>query len=150
MHFGLYLKNKGVVTAEQLVAALEAQLATLPPIGQLALEEGIISPRDIFDVLRAQSESPNERFGEIAIDMGLMTRDDLMRLLMIQADRKRPIADVLVALGILGEQQAAAEMAEYRQSMANRRSAVTRPSKIPPMPRGQNCVLRMSESTRTI
>ena len=93
MHFGLYLKNKGIISADQLVAALEAQLETLPRIGQLALEEGIISPRDIFDVLRAQRESPDERFGDLAIEMGLMTRNELMRLLMIQADRKRPLEE---------------------------------------------------------
>src|SRR5437588_12658651 len=105
MHFGLYLKNKGVVTAEQLVAALEAQLTTLPRIGQLALEEGIISPREIFDVLRAQSESPNVRFGELAIEMGLMTRDELRRLLMIQADRKRPPAQIFIEQGKLSGEQ---------------------------------------------
>ena len=103
MHFGLYLKNKGIISAEQLVAALETQLNTLTPIGQLALEEGIISPRDIFDVLRAQSESPDVRFGDLAIEMGLMTRNDLMRLLMIQADRKRPLAEILVRQGVLTE-----------------------------------------------
>ena len=103
MHFGLYLKKKGIISAEQLVAALEAQLATLPRIGQLALEEGIISPRDIFDVLQAQRRSPDVRFGELAIEMGLMTRNELMRLLMIQADRKRPLADVFVTEGMLSE-----------------------------------------------
>src|SRR3954470_22318611 len=91
MHFGLYLKKKGIISAEQLVDALESQLATMPRIGQLALEEGIISPRDIFDVLLAQSNSPNEMFGELAIQMGLMTRNELMRLLMVQADRRRPL-----------------------------------------------------------
>lgn len=128
MHFGLYLNKKGTISAEQLVAALEAQLETLPKIGQLAIEEGIISPRDIFDVLREQSESPNERFGEIAIDMGLMTRDDLMRLLMIQTDRKCPLDRIFVAQGVLSEQQAAAEMAEFRRS--NRRSTSVQASKI--------------------
>ena len=122
MHFGLYLKKKGIISAEQLVAALEAQLATLPRIGQLALEEGIISPRDIFDVLQAQRRSPDVRFGDLAIEMGLMTRNELMRLLMIQADRKRPLADVFVTEGMLSERQIAQEMAEFRQSQANRRS----------------------------
>ena len=84
MHFGLHLKKSGVISAEQLVAAVEVQLSTLVPIGQLALEEGILSARDIFNILRAQSDAPNVRFGDLAIEMGLMTRDDVMRLLMIQ------------------------------------------------------------------
>jgi hypothetical protein len=137
MHFGLYLKNKGIISAEQLVTALESQLNTLTPIGQLALEEGIISPRDIFDVLRAQSESPNVRFGELAIEMGLMERDDLMRLLMIQGDRKRPLAEILAGQGVLTKEQSAAELAAFRQSMAKRRASGTTPSKIVTMRRSQ-------------
>jgi hypothetical protein len=138
MHFGLYLKNKGIITAEQLVAAAEIQLTTLTRIGQLALEEGIMSPRDIFDVLRAQSESPNRRFGDLAIELGLMTRDELMRLLMIQADRKRKIGDILVAQGALSAEQAAAEMAEYRKSLDRRRMGTISPSKIAVALRRQN------------
>ncbi len=62
--------------------------------------------------------------------MGLMTRNDLMRLLMIQTDRKCPLDRVFVAQGVLSEQQAAAEMAEFRRS--NRRSSKVCASKIVP------------------
>jgi hypothetical protein len=120
MQVGLYLKKKGIITAEQLVAALEEQLGSLVPIGQLALEENVLSPRDIFDVLQAQSDSPNERFGDLAVEMGLMSRSDLMRLLMIQADRKRPITDILIEQGALTPQKAASERAAYRRSLLPR------------------------------
>jgi hypothetical protein len=145
MHFGLYLKKKGIISAEQLVAALEAQLATLPRIGQLALEEGIISPRDIFNVLQAQRRSPDVRFGDLAIEMCLMTRNELMRLLMIQADRKRPLADVFVTEGLLSEQLVDREMAEFRQLQANRRVANANASKIVPAPRGHAAAIHGSE-----
>ena len=130
MHFGLYLKNKGIVSAEQLVSAAEIQLTTLTRIGQLALEEGIMSPRDIFEVLCSQSEMPNKRFGDLATDMGLMTRNELVRLLMIQTERKRPIADILVGQGVLTKEQVALEMSEYRGALAKRRLARALPSKI--------------------
>jgi hypothetical protein len=145
MHFALYLTKKGIISAEQLVDALEAQLATLPRIGQLALEEGIILPRDIFDVLRAQRESPDMRFGDLAIEMGLITHRELTRLLMVQADRKRPLADVFIAQGALSERQVAQEMAEFRQMQANRRAPSVQPSKIVPAPRGQKSAIHASE-----
>jgi hypothetical protein len=116
MQFGLYLKNKGEISADQFVAALEVQLGSLVPIGQLALEENVLSPRDIFTVLQAQSDSPNVRFGDLAVEMGMMTRGQLMRLLMIQADRKRPIADILVSQGAITQQKMATEMAAYRRT----------------------------------
>jgi hypothetical protein len=119
-----------------LVAALEVQMKTLVPIGQLALEEGILSARNIFDILRAQSDSPHERFGELAVEMGLMTRDDVMRLLMIQADRKRPIAEILVSERVLRQQQMTSELAAYRQSLLRPQRATTMTT-IVPAPRGK-------------
>ena len=145
MHFGLYLKKKGIISAEQFVAALEAQLATLPRIGQLALEEGILSPREVFNVLQAQGRSPDVRFGELAIEMRLMTRNELMRLLMIQADRKRPLADVLVTEGILGEKQVTREMAEFHRAQTTRRTANIRSSAIVPAPRGHAAAIHGDE-----
>jgi len=138
MHFGIYLKTKGVITAEQLVAAMEVQLNRLTPIGQLALEEGIISPRDIFDVLRTQGEKPSVRFGDLAIEMGLMNRKDLMRLLMLQEDRKRTIAEILVSQGVINAEQAMAEMIEFRRMQAKRRMGSIVLSKIPPRCGRQN------------
>ena len=55
MKFGLYLKKKGVITAEELVAALDHQHSRMPPIGQVAMEEGVLSARQVFKVLRCQS-----------------------------------------------------------------------------------------------
>jgi hypothetical protein len=77
--------------------------------------------------------------------MGLMTRNELMRLLMIQADRKQPLADVFVSEGILSEKQVAQEMAEFRQLQASRRVASGQPSKIVPAPRGYVAANHASE-----
>jgi hypothetical protein len=125
MHFGLFLHRNRVITAEQLVAALELQIKHLVPIGQLALEEGILSARDIFDILHAQHDAPNERFGELAIELGRMTRDDLMRLLMIQADRKLPLEDILVWQGVLTEVRAAEQLNAFRRTQWRAVNATT-------------------------
>ena len=135
MQFGLYLKNKGVITAEQLVAALEVQLATLPRIGQLAMEEGLLTAPEVFDVLHAQRETPQLRFGELALELGLMTPAQLEHLLILQTARKRPIAEILVAKGLLSKEQADREMAEFRSSLAKRRAPTLAPSKIQPVSR---------------
>jgi hypothetical protein len=147
MHFGLYLKNKGIISAEQLVAALEAQIVKLPRIGQLALEEGIISPRDIFDVLQAQRRSPDMRFGDLAIEMGLLSRSELMRLLMIQADRKRPLADVFVRERILSERQVAEEMTKFRSLQGTGRTMSASPPNVVPPPRRHAAITHASEAS---
>jgi hypothetical protein len=127
MQFALYLKSKGVVSAEQLVAALELQQKQLVPIGQLAIEEGVLAPRQVFQVLRSQSDSPHERFGEVAVGLGLMTRHDLQRLLIIQMERKRPLSEILVRQHALSPLHAAEELSEFRRQMEQRNRVTKRP-----------------------
>ncbi|MCI0332407.1 MAG: hypothetical protein L0228_04195 [Planctomycetes bacterium] len=149
MHFGLYLKKRGVVSAEQLVSALEVQMSTLVPIGQLALEEGMLSARDIFNILRAQGNAPNVRFGDLAVEMGLLTRDDVMRLLMIQADRKRPIAEILAGQGVLTEEQLESELAAYRRAQLRpKRESAT--MKFVPMPLSKDAPRTVAESVTAV
>ena len=126
MKFGLYLKKKGVITAEELVSAFDYQQSRMPPVGQLAMEEGVLSARQVFKVLRCQSGIPHERFGEVAVGMGMMTPAELQRLLMIQWERKPPLAEVLVTLRLLSASQVDAEMAAYRREMERRNVVIKR------------------------
>ncbi len=126
MKFGLYLKKKGAITAEQLVAALDHQHSRMPPVGQLAMEEGVLSARQVFKVLRCQSGIPHERFGEVAVGMGMMTPVELQRLLMIQWERKPNITDVLVQLRILSEARVDEELSAYRAAMERRNVVIKR------------------------
>ncbi|HEY4235525.1 MAG TPA: hypothetical protein VGM76_18985 [Lacipirellulaceae bacterium] len=127
MQFELYLKSKGVISADQLVAALEVQQKQLVPIGQLAIEEGVLSPRQVFQVLRSQSDSPHEQFGEVAVNLGLMTRDQLQRLLMIQMERKRSLAEILVRQLVISPLHASEELAAFRREKESRNRVVKCP-----------------------
>jgi len=132
MKFGLYLKKKGVITAEVLVAALDYQHSRMPPVGQLAMEEGVLSARQVFKVLHCQSGIPHERFGEVAVGMGMMKPAELQRLLMIQWERKPAFADVLVKLRILDPAQVEEELTAYRAEMERRNVVIKRI--LPPRP----------------
>jgi hypothetical protein len=126
MKFGLYLKKKGVINAEQLVAAIDFQHSRTLPIGQLAIEECVLSARQVFKVLRCQSGIPQEHFGEVAVGMGMMTPDELERLLIIQWERKPLIADVLVQLRILSQARVDEELAAFRIAMERRDVVINR------------------------
>jgi hypothetical protein len=128
MQFGLYLHKKGIITAPQLVAALEVQHKQLVRIGQLAIEEGVLSPRQVFQVLQSQADSPHERFGELALGLGLMTRDQLQHLLVLQMDRKRPLGEILIQQHAISPVVAAEELAAYRREMELRNGVVRGPA----------------------
>jgi len=126
MKFGLYLKKKGLITAEELVTAIDYQHSRMPPIGQLAMEEGVLSARQVFKILRCQSGIPHERFGEVAVGMGMMKPAELQRLLMIQWERKPPLEEVLAKLRILSRPQLEAELVAYRTAMEHRSVVIQR------------------------
>jgi len=132
MKFGLFLVQQGVITADQLVAALEIQQQRSVPLGQLAIEECLMSARDVFRVLQSQREHPRDRFGEIAVDLGLITYDELQRLLMLQMNRKPALVDVLVRQGVLTPEKAELELAAFRQAMEERN--VVKKHRIPTTP----------------
>jgi hypothetical protein len=81
--------------------------------------------------------------------MGLLTRDDVMQLLMIQSDRKRPISEILVRQGVLTESQLKAEIAAYRRAMvqAKRGSATL---KFVPMPLGRDLAKTPTEAVTAV
>lgn len=118
--FGIYLVHEGLIDAGQLVDALEAQQASLPPIGQIALEQGKLTVREVFRLVRVQSDLPHDRLGELAIAMGLLTRKELAELLLVQAEQAPSLWKVLVWQGVLSENEAEVALAKYRKQMEYR------------------------------
>lgn len=126
MQFGLYLKKKGVITADQLVDALEEQHGKLVSIGQLSMEEGILSAREVFTVLRFQRDLPHEYFGDVAVGMGMMRQSHLHRLLALQWQRKPPLGEILVRQRILSQARVDEELAAFHRDMERRDAVITR------------------------
>jgi len=61
MQFGLYLVKHGMITASQFAQALEAQLASRPQIGALAIETGKLTVKQVFGILSSRYTSRNVR-----------------------------------------------------------------------------------------
>ena len=59
--FGQYLLEKGRITSQQLLDALESQNDITAPIGAMALEQGLLTPAQIRQVVDQQRKK-NQRF----------------------------------------------------------------------------------------
>jgi hypothetical protein len=102
MKFGLYLKNKGVISAEGLIAALEYQQSRMPPVGQLALEEGVLSARQVFKILHGQSGLPHERFGEVLVHLRILSQpqvDEELAAFRIEMERRNVVVKRCIPRG---------------------------------------------------
>lgn len=115
MQLGVYLVKNEVITAEELVAAIDAQQQQRTPLGQLAIELGKLSARDVFRVLRHQAVGAQSQFGAAAIELRLLEEVDVAELLYHQSNRLPSIGEILVDQGVLSQRQLDQELAAFRR-----------------------------------
>ena len=117
--FGIHLVRSGRISAEQLVDALEEQLASRPQLGQLALEEGLLSMSQLFEVLSVQrmEEKP---FGTIAIERGFLNKSQLSMMLMKQRELELKITDLLVDHGTIDDKELVERHGQWKRERRRR------------------------------
>ncbi|RIK84892.1 MAG: hypothetical protein DCC67_04605 [Planctomycetota bacterium] len=97
MHFALWLCARGIVSADDALAAIRYCDRQTPRIAQLALREHALTVEKVLRVLKRQAVSA-ELFGEIAIDMGYLTPEGVARLLKLQRESVPSLIETLVEL----------------------------------------------------
>ncbi len=123
MYFELELVRQGLISAEQLVAAIERQMQSRPPLGRLAIEHRKMTMTQVFETLREQVNSPRP-FGRLAVDLGFLSNEELAVLLMAQRDRETPLSDILVESGAICQEQLAAVQSSDPRRVAAASGAV--------------------------
>jgi len=78
---------------------LDKQQKETPPLGRLALKENVLTMKQVFKVLSAQSES-DIRFGEMAISLSFMTNQQLMDLLKLQKKSRPSLNKIVTDMGL--------------------------------------------------
>lgn len=117
MQFGMYLVENGVITCEEFYEALKLQLGTRPQLGALAIEKRKLNVRQVFGVLRNQCDSPDEKFGAVALKLGYLTEADLAWLLHEQSVRVRPFSELLVEIDVLSADEVEKHYRCYRHAL---------------------------------
>ena len=98
--FGKYLVERGLLTEEQLLEALEQQRTMRPSIGRLALEHRLLDLDQVVEVIERQATSPM-RFCALAVELGFLTPAQREELLVAQSEAHTPLGQVLAATGAL-------------------------------------------------
>lgn len=91
------------MTAEQLERALRIQRYLEQPkqIGVVLCELGYVSKQQISEVLR--KHGGNMRLGEVLLEQGFISLNDLERALELQRERGLKVGEALIELGVLSE-----------------------------------------------
>ncbi|WP_129136790.1 chemotaxis protein CheX [Luteimonas sp. YGD11-2] len=119
---GQFLLERGVITAAQLLAAIEAQRASNPLLGELAVDRGLLDPAQARRIQQRQRVE-DRRFGDIALELGVLDQAQLDALLDAQKAGRRMLGDVLLEQGALDAERLAAELALHRASQEDARHA---------------------------
>jgi hypothetical protein len=119
MWFELNLIQKGLVTVEQMLAAVKRQQTGRIPLGRLAIEHGEMTMAQVFEVLEEQADNPKS-FGQLAIAMNFLDEDELGHLLLIQSMQEQPLGDILVEMGCLSREQLEFESSSLRRTLTSR------------------------------
>lgn len=111
--FVKFLTDTGRITQDQS-EHLEDWLRHDPqPIGMIAMSHGLLTGNGIDDILQRQSET-RELFGDVAIKMAHLTREQVNRLLEVQHFRRHAaVVEGLALSGQLGIEEAADCFAEF-------------------------------------
>ncbi|GAB4301795.1 MAG: J domain-containing protein [Desulfuromonadia bacterium] len=116
--FGRFLYRSGIITFPQLLSALAWQRSTYPRIGILARERCGLATADVRRVIF--SPTPG-RFGEKAVKSGLLSSEQVRRLLLLQQFHKKPLGQYFVEERILSGDELLRLVREQRLYNASRR-----------------------------
>jgi CheY-specific phosphatase CheX len=110
--FGQHLLASGLISAPQLLAAVEYQDRNNPRLGSYAVSLGLVTPFEV-EQIRALQAREDLRFGEAAVQLKLLTEEQVQEVLAKQDHAHVPLGEALIALGYLSAQQVETAAVEF-------------------------------------
>ena len=98
--FGNFLLSKGVLSAEELVDAMEKQASVHLKLGTIAIHEGMLTAPEVDHIVIQQTHQ-DKKFGEIAIAEGYLTEEQVSQLLSAQKPDYLLLGQILIENGKL-------------------------------------------------
>jgi hypothetical protein len=96
---GQFLYYSGLISWQTLIEAICWQRRQRPQIGQIAIDWGLISSQDVIRILAVRIF--NEKFGECALRLGYISSFEQIALVGKQRQLQRPMGEYFIESGIL-------------------------------------------------
>ena len=115
--FGQFLAEKGIVTRESILAAIDLQDQKNLKLGEMAVSMGFITQSDIDRAHNAQY-SKDMKLGDLLVDMGILSSDQLNEVIAKQKKTHLYIGEALVQVGALNQEQLQKYLEEFKIDQA--------------------------------
>ena len=117
---GQYLYYTGYISWRMLIEAISWQRTLRPCIGQIAMQSGILTQRDVVSILTERRLE--ERFGECAVRIGYITAIEQTTLVSRQSWLQRRIGEYFVKQNLLSENELASLVDRHRMHNCDART----------------------------
>ena len=115
--FGQFLLLEEAVSVDQLREALQLMEAEHKVLGELAVENGLLTQEQAGDINRAQL-TRDLPFGMLAVEKGLLSEKQVEDLLQQQSKRRLRLGEALVRLGHLDSLEVDALLEKFNADQA--------------------------------
>jgi hypothetical protein len=114
--FGEYLVEQNIIREKDLDRALEIQKTDRVPLGQLAMQKGLIDNKQLFRILSRQRrpEEKDKNFGKLAVEMEYLSREQVEMLLERQTHTNRLLGEILVSQGLVSQMELIKALKKFR------------------------------------
>ncbi len=112
--FGQYLLEKGILSKDQLIDAINYQKSKILKLGEIAVNCGYITPAQA-DKINTEQQRTDMRFGDLAINMGFLNEKQVEEIFTIQKNNHIYLGEAIVACGHLDAATADAELALFKK-----------------------------------
>ena len=110
--FSRWLVARRLVDVPTVSRALLECSTPVLRMGELAVDLGYMDAREA-ETITAEQEQTGERFGAAAMRLKLLTWEQLVHMLSLQQEDPKQLAGMLIRLGLLAPEKAAAALEEY-------------------------------------
>lgn len=115
--FGQFLAEKGIVSRDAILAAINLQEQKNLKLGEMAVAMNYITQADIERAHNAQF-SQDMKLGDILVEMGILTSNQLQEVITRQKDTHLYIGEALVLVGALTTEQLQLQLNEFKLDQA--------------------------------
>ncbi|GFE60334.1 chemotaxis protein CheX [Geobacter sp. AOG2] len=115
--FGQFLVEKGIVSREILLKAIELQEQKNLKFGEMAVAMGYVTQDDIARAHRAQL-SRDIKVGDLLLEIGILTLTQLNEIITRQKNNHLYIGEALVLVGAITNEQLQQHLNEFKADQA--------------------------------
>ncbi|MFP4521599.1 MAG: J domain-containing protein [Fibrobacterota bacterium] len=122
LRIGQYLYYKGIISWNTLINSLAWQRINRPPLGITALKDGLLNREQLSLILK--NLKPGKFFGETAVEIGFISKTELIKLMAKQRMQGYRLGNYFIAENLLSKSRLSDYLREnFIHNCRNRKTA---------------------------